>query len=45
VHTVDVRYWTGTETADTILEYVEVLQPDHVVVLYAGVSPHMFDFE
>ena len=45
VHTVDVRYWSGTETADTILDYVEVLQPDHVVVLYAGVSPHMFDFE
>ena len=45
VHTVDVRYWSGTETADTILDYVEALQPDHVVVLYAGVSPHMFDFE
>ena len=45
VHTVDVRYWTGTQTADTILDYVEVLQPDYVVVLYAGISPHMFDFE
>ncbi len=45
VHTVDVRYWTGTDTADTILDYVEVLQPDSIVVLYAGVSPHMFDFE
>jgi len=45
VHTVDVRYWNGTEEADTILDYVEVLQPDHVVVLYAGISPHMFDFE
>lgn len=45
VHTVDVRYWTGTQEADTILDYVEALQPDHVVVLYAGISPHMFDFE
>lgn len=45
VHTVDVRYWSGTEAADTVLEYIEVLQPDHVVVLYAGISPHMFDFE
>ena len=45
VHTVDVRYWTGTETADTILDYLEVLHPDKVVVLYSGVSPHMFDFE
>ncbi len=45
MHTVDVRYWSGTQEADTILEYVEVLQPDHVVVLYAGISPHMFDFE
>ena len=45
VHTVDVRYWTGTQEADTILDYVEALRPDHVVVLYAGISPHMFDFE
>lgn len=45
VHTVDVRYWTGTQQADTVLDYVEALRPDHVVVLYAGISPHMFDFE
>ncbi|MBR5537655.1 MAG: hypothetical protein IKU58_07115 [Clostridia bacterium] len=45
VRTVDVRYWAGTQEADSILEYVRVWQPDKVVVLYAGVSPHMFDFE
>lgn len=45
VHTVDVRYWSGTDTAETILDYVQELQPDHVVVLYAGISPHMFEFE
>ena len=45
VRTVDVRYWTGAQEADTVLEYIESVRPDHVVVLYAGISPHMFDFE
>lgn len=40
VRTVDVRYWNGT-----VSDYIRAWQPDAVVVLYSGVSPHMFDFE
>ncbi len=45
VHTVDVRYWQGVEGADSITDYVQLLKPDAVVILYAGVSPHMFAFD
>lgn len=45
LHTVDVRYWQGVAGADSITDYVELLKPDAVVILYAGVSPHMFAFD
>lgn len=44
VHTIDVRYWKGVDGAETVEDYVRLIRPDYVVVMYAGVSPHMFAF-
>lgn len=45
IHTIDVRYWKGVDGAETVADYVRLIRPDAVVVLYAGVSPHMFAFD
>lgn len=45
VHTIDVRYWKGVDGAETVEDYVRLIRPDAVVVMYAGVSPHMFAFD
>lgn len=45
VHTVDVRYWEGTEQSETILEYIEEMKPDYVLILYHDFKRNMFEFE
>lgn len=44
VHTVDVRYWEGTEESETILEYIEEMKPDYVLILYHRFGLDMFEF-
>lgn len=41
LHIIDIRYWRGTEEADTIYEYIRQEKPDCVLVLYTGLGHTM----
>lgn len=43
-HVLDVRYWEGTETVQSIPDYIKSVDPDCVVILYAVIDPSMTDF-
>lgn len=44
LHILDVRYWEPTESAATISEYIESVDPDCVVILYSLIKPDVFNF-
>ena len=41
LHILDTRHWRGTDTANTIYEYIQQEQPDYVLVLYTGLGHTM----
>lgn len=41
VHALDVRYWKGTETAQSIPDYIKEVNPDCVIILYSLISKSM----
>ena len=44
LHVLDVRHWKPTESASTIYEYIEQVNPDCVIILYSLIEPYMFQF-
>lgn len=44
LHVMDVRYWRGTDTAKTMVDYIKEVKPDYVLVLYSSVDPEMTNF-
>ena len=44
LHILDVRYWRPTESAATISEYIEFIEPDCVIILYSLIKPDVFNF-
>ena len=44
LHTIDVRHWTGTENAKTVIDYIRLEKPDYIVILYSDLIPTLLNF-